>query len=61
MTELKPCPFCGGYAELREVYEGRTETYAIHCCCCNIHVTKFVWCARDKEDVIEEWNRRANE
>lgn len=58
MIELKPCPFCGGQVEMRDVIDGHEETFAFHCNSCHIHFTKFDWVARDRKDVIEEWNRR---
>lgn len=53
MTELKPCPFCGGKAILVE-FEYSKETF-VRCenrCCeqCIIHQTKA--------EAIEAWNRR---
>ena len=60
-TELKPCPFCGSTAKIREEMDGRAETYSIHCRGCDMHYTKFVWRARDKRGVIKEWNRRADQ
>lgn len=57
----KPCPFCGGEAELRSVIDNRDETYAIHCKACHMHFTKFVWRAYDRIDVIKEWNGRVKE
>ena len=61
ITELKPCPFCGSTAKIREEMDGRAETYSIHCIGCDMHYTKFIWRARDKQDVIKEWNRRVDE
>ncbi len=61
MTELKPCPFCNGHVEMRDVIDGHDETFAFHCSSCHIHFTKFDWVARDRKDVIEEWNRRVKE
>lgn len=58
LNGIRTCPFCGGYAELRAENDGRDETYAIHCTACNMHFTKFVWRAYDKEDVLKDWNRR---
>ena len=60
-TELKPCPFCGSTAKIREEMDGRSETYSIHCIGCDMHYTKFIWRARDKRDVVKEWNQRVDE
>lgn len=61
MDELKPCPFCGGKAELKkETVWTRTEVY-VKCTECWA-MTKSVmadaeYCANDK--AAEMWNRRA--
>ena len=57
MDELKPCPFCGGEAEMRSLgigfYGGRI--YWVHCisCCAEINNPK-----PSEEDAIKDWNRR---
>lgn len=48
-TELKPCPFCGGKAELSNYTH-----YWIGCKDCWVE-TK---CYKSKEEAIEAWNRR---
>ena len=58
MNKLKLCPFCSGQVEMRDVIDGHEETFAFHCTSCHIHFTKFDWVARDRKDVIEEWNKR---
>lgn len=66
--ELKPCPFCGGEAELdtlsqyTNVFTGAKETgIAIYCRDC---VAEIMICRGDVPDVTPEmveemWNRRA--
>ena len=53
MTKLKPCPFCGGEAELL-IVPGRVASWLVKCKkgCCNQmpHVSDH--------DAIEEWNTR---
>ena len=53
MTKLKPCPFCGGKAELL-IVPGRVASWLVKCKkgCCNQmpHVSDH--------DAIEEWNTR---
>lgn len=64
MTELKPCPFCGGEAEEKYIkrnlkyrlfyFRDITHFVYIHCktcgCTSRVHETK--------ENAIEAWNRR---
>ena len=56
-TELKPCPFCGGRAELHE--EG--NYCLVKCTQCGAETgivrMSLKYCANEK--VIEAWNRRA--
>lgn len=64
MTELRPCPFCGGEAKVwveyihygnRHVYDEMNE---YHCGCeeCGISMSSRA----TEEDAIKDWNRRAN-
>lgn len=55
MEELKPCPFCGGDAELETNSYGR---YYVECSnyYCKIRPSTFI--DADKEKVIEDWNER---
>ena len=57
MTELKPCPFCGGEAIAR-----RDETgcrYVVACKECPVIVGNFWY--TEKTDAIKAWNRRVGE
>ena len=62
MSELKPCPFCGGKAEL---YTHRVicgiDYVNIICKNCRIRTMDYEasisYCANDK--ATEDWNRRA--
>lgn len=63
MSELKPCPFCGG--RMRVDYELHPLRYAV------VHVSKFYFTDicyggtdyeyRTEEEAIEVWNRRVND
>ena len=55
MHELKPCPFCGGEAEVKSVMD--FAVYIAHCKNCTCMLGSLFG---DKCDAIEAWNRRAN-
>ena len=63
MDKLKPCPFCGGKAELyeSEAYNLKTEEkeerirFFVICEECTA-----LTCGTTKKRAIEAWNRRAN-
>ncbi|MDR3845708.1 MAG: Lar family restriction alleviation protein [Eggerthellaceae bacterium] len=62
MTELKPCPFCGGEAKIRmyrtfiDEYHGIGTKYYVECseCLVNRHLGKLT-----ENEAIEAWNTRA--
>ena len=57
IEKLKPCPFCGGKAELWEYRDLDEVSYYIGCTTCGAQ-TKYT----DSEDLcIEAWNRRATD
>ena len=56
--ELKPCPFCGGEAEIG-ISLGNTYVICKYCCAATRQITiKANNRAVDK--AVEFWNRRAN-
>lgn len=62
MTELKPCPFCGGEANIvkRKFKSGfypSGGTYYVHCKNCFITTQP----RRTQKYVIKIWNRRTND
>ena len=55
MEELKPCPFCGGKAELS--YRYLFECFWVVCEQCGTESAAF----GTEDGAIEAWNRRAYE
>ena len=62
-NELKPCPFCGGKAEL--IHDKRTLSFAdsFYVRCDNIDCYMLLTTPHrlSKEDAINIWNRRASD
>ena len=57
-SELKPCPFCGGEAEIKKQQHILNDVYSVVCkdkVCRGRAVKPLV----DKEAAIVAWNRRA--
>ena len=56
MSELKPCPFCGGDAKI--VYDDNKKWFFITCGNedCDL-IVQGMW-HTDLKKAIEEWNRR---
>ena len=56
-SELKPCPFCGGEADIDEIAgnpdTGEPYAWGVGCKKCNIG-----WYEETKEKAIAMWNRR---
>ena len=61
-NELKPCPFCGGNAEIREhtriAKQKRYTYFRVGCEDCGLRFPKF---SETIADAIEAWNRRCND
>lgn len=53
MTELKPCPFCGGEASKRLFYKGK---YRVHCNACDAYSGDVY---ATEAEAIKAWNTRA--
>lgn len=63
-TKLKPCPFCGGMAVLRQYkfvnYKGKKVFFSVECVNADC-MARMPSHSEDKDSVIKRWNRRANE
>lgn len=55
--ELKPCPFCGGEAEVIPLpsYNSNKCKYFVTCLCCGVETPRT---SRTGKNAIERWNRR---
>ena len=60
MSELKPCPFCGGQA--KAFYCEESGTFDVQCQACGaIPYIGYRRSGMSPDKVIEAWNRRAND
>jgi Lar family restriction alleviation protein len=58
MTKIKPCPFCGGKADVTRYYESGEEIgSAIVCNNCGVSVHNVE--ADNVQDNVKAWNKRA--
>lgn len=58
MSELLPCPFCGGEAILDARIFDETFAYVIFCVDCAKDEIQTGIGGFDKEKIIEKWNMR---
>lgn len=63
MTELKPCPFCGGEARLHHGANGINQTSFVMCDRCRVRNegTEISTLYSSDEKAIDAWNRRADD
>lgn len=67
--ELKPCPFCGGYAILCKREYSTVSTFSVVCTECNVKVdacasplSAINSCEQSAmREAIDRWNRRADD
>lgn len=57
MDELKPCPFCGGKARVKDY--GNGETFRVVCENYLCPAESFIY--HTAQEAIDWWNRRAND
>ena len=62
MSELKPCPFCGGKAFIEHDHEGIGASY-VRCKKCGLESIRFIKSFEIASDdrAVEFWNRRADD
>lgn len=61
-NKLKPCPFCGGKAKLRETtYGNNCDAYVVWCGNRDCEVSPTTKYRRWRKEAIEAWNRRAED
>ena len=53
MSELKPCPFCGGEATIPTI--DSAHRYHVQCSKCR----KYTWCS-SRDRAIADWNARSD-
>lgn len=59
LKPLKPCPFCGGKAEmLVSEYDDSRKEYLVACAECDGMVERW---RETEEEAVEQWNRRASD
>jgi len=58
-NELKPCPFCGGIAELRSFGVNTLKEYWVSCYEHTCKINPQTGCYKTAEEAIAAWNRRA--
>lgn len=60
--ELKPCPFCGGEAQLQRHFWAGEDTgeWSVVCMTGPCNVVPRTFADEDKRKVITWWNRRTN-
>lgn len=54
MAELKPCPFCGGKAEMLNY---SPSEWLVYCPACQGMVEQW---RKTEQEAVEQWNRRAD-
>ena len=58
LTNLKPCPFCGGDAKLKTIIDSDHYIYYVKCSNTRCKVRAYTLVYRKKHEAIQAWNRR---
>ena len=66
MTELKPCPFCGGEANVHSDGDAFSSPFLeIYCSQCNTSMIRYINVLEsdehNREGIIQRWNTRASD
>lgn len=61
MEKLKPCPFCGGKAVLKQIPIGQDFPYYVQCDNMKCLINSSTCCRATPEEAIEIWNHRPGE
>ena len=56
MSDLKPCPFCGGKAKLEDM----GYPHHVYCTGCGARVQGKGFAEEGEKDAIETWNKRVD-
>ena len=58
MSELKPCPFCGGEAYMEtHRFNNLPDTFSVRCKHCKVQTYSFY---NTEQEALNAWNRRAD-
>ena len=62
-TEIKPCPFCGGEAELTHgtLFDGEARWFDVICKNTRCRGFSLVCNNHTEDEAIEAWNKRADD
>ena len=62
MSKLKPCPFCGGEAELvQHQVVGYPDDFYVECVTNECIMSLGGLCYETEKEAIEAWNRRVSD
>ena len=60
MTELKPCPFCGGPGQIQRYRTQKIDTFSPGCEACGFWMDPLSWdISWSRRQAVLMWNKRA--